>query len=146
MRTIKSFKGDFEFLSNFYMRKLTYDKLVWQSSEHAYQAAKTNKYREKLKILDAITPGRAKRLGQKVTIRADWDDVKLQIMEDILKEKFDIYKDNFMFNLLQSTYEYVLVEGNNWHDNFWGDCICNKCTNIKGQNHLGKILMRIRGI
>ena len=37
-----------------------------------------------------------------------------------------------------------LVEGNYWHDNVWGDCSCEKCKNIKGQNLLGKQLMQVR--
>lgn len=37
-----------------------------------------------------------------------------------------------------------IVEGNYWHDNYWGNCTCDKCKNIEGQNKLGKILMKIR--
>jgi hypothetical protein len=37
----------------------------------------------------------------------------------------------------------MLIEGNWWHDNFYGSCTCNKCVN-KGENNLGKILMKIR--
>ena len=36
-----------------------------------------------------------------------------------------------------------LIEGNNWHDVFWGKCSCPRC-NGGGQNHLGKILMKVR--
>jgi len=142
IQKISSFKGDFEFLSNFYIHPVVYENLVWKTSEHAYQAAKTEIYQEKLKIYDATTPGRAKRLGQKVMMRPDWEDVKLEIMEQILRAKFS---EQDMINKLHSTIDYVLIEGNNWHDNFWGDCSCVKCKNIKGLNHLGKLLMRIRG-
>ena len=37
-----------------------------------------------------------------------------------------------------------LVEGNTWHDNTWGECSCERCKDIKGQNRLGKMLMQIR--
>jgi len=37
-----------------------------------------------------------------------------------------------------------LVEGNTWHDNYWGDCSCPECKNIKGRNQLGITLMRVR--
>jgi hypothetical protein len=41
--------------------------------------------------------------------------------------------------------EGLIIETNNWHDNWWGDCICGqpKCAE-KGKNHLGKIITSIR--
>ena len=36
-----------------------------------------------------------------------------------------------------------LVEKNNWHDNYWGDCSCLRCYKV-GENHLGKIWMALR--
>ena len=36
-----------------------------------------------------------------------------------------------------------LIEGNWWHDNFFGVCTCGPCDG-KGKNNLGKILMRVR--
>jgi predicted NAD-dependent protein-ADP-ribosyltransferase YbiA (DUF1768 family) len=45
---------------------------------------------------------------------------------------------------LLATHPQELVEGNYWHDNYWGNCLCPKCTHIEGQNHLGKLLMKIR--
>lgn len=46
--------------------------------------------------------------------------------------------------VLDSTKGVELVHCNTWHDNFWGDCICERCKSITGRNELGKILMRIR--
>jgi len=31
-----------------------------------------------------------------------------------------------------------------WHDNYWGNCYCFKCKDIKGVNKLGEPLMDIR--
>lgn len=45
---------------------------------------------------------------------------------------------------LLRTGEEELVEGNYWHDNFWGACTCIKCKDIPKQNHLGKLLMEQR--
>ena len=36
-----------------------------------------------------------------------------------------------------------LIEGNTWHDNYWGVCSCSKC-NGRGKNRLGKLLMKVR--
>lgn len=45
---------------------------------------------------------------------------------------------------LLGTGDAVLIEGNTWHDNIWGDCSCPKCWNIEGKNLLGRILMQVR--
>ena len=37
-----------------------------------------------------------------------------------------------------ATRDRVLIEGNDWGDTFWG------MTDGEGENHLGKILMRVR--
>ena len=45
--------------------------------------------------------------------------------------------------MLLQTGDEELVEGNYWHDVYFGVCSCPKCGN-KGENHLGKLLMKIR--
>ena len=44
----------------------------------------------------------------------------------------------------ESMIDIMLIEGNYWHDNYWGNCLCPKCKEIEGQNQLGKILMKVR--
>jgi predicted NAD-dependent protein-ADP-ribosyltransferase YbiA (DUF1768 family) len=53
-----------------------------------------------------------------------------------------LYDHAEVFVVLAMT-EGEIVESNNWHDNYWGDCTCLRCYRI-GENHLGKILMRLR--
>lgn len=36
------------------------------------------------------------------------------------------------------------VEENYWHDNEWGQCLCEKCVEVKGRNLLGRLLMELR--
>lgn len=60
-------------------------------------------------------------------------------MEKILKAKFG----GNLKNKLKTTGNTTIIEGNYWHDNFWGSCHCLKCKG-KGQNHLGNLLMKIR--
>jgi len=142
---IDSFTGEYEFLTNFYNQDsyFVYNNLRWDSAEAAFQAMKYdgNNKQKIHKIFSKLTPSEAKQLGKAIQLRSDWDSVKVSIMEEILKEKFSIPD---LKQLLISTNGKDLVEGNTWHDNFWGNCTCDKCKNIEGQNILGKLLKRIR--
>ena len=133
--TISSFSGPRRFLSNFYPAMIEFDGGMYPTVEHAYQAAKTLFIDERLAIQDCHSPGQAKRKGRKVTLRSDWEEIKLDIMQQLVKAKF---VDPKLRMLLLHTGEAELIEGNHWHDTFWGIC------NGVGENHLGKILMRIR--
>jgi len=145
MTTINSFKGDYAFLSNFHPCEIrfSYHLYDWiaKSAEQAYQACKTKKIPEITWIIEARHAGHAKIRGRDITLRPDWDRVKDRIMESIVREKF---LEPNLAQLLLSTGDAILIERNHWHDNYWGDCGCKKCAKIKGQNRLGKILMKIR--
>lgn len=104
--------------------------------EHAYQAAKTTIMSERQRIKQAPNPGTAKRWGQNVTKRSDWEIVKVHIMESLVEQKFRLHPA-LRIKLLKTS-EDELIEGNTWGDTFWGVC------NGQGQNHLGKILMLVR--
>lgn len=133
---INSFTDEFRFLSNFFA-----DKKVKFTVEHLYQAAKTKDREWKERIFECLSPGQARQLGKKAPMKRNWDDIKIPIMKKLVHDKF---LHLGLALRLTDTYPEELVEGNKWHDNFWGDCSCPKCINIKGQNHLGKILMKIR--
>ena len=79
-----------------------------------------------------------KRRGRAVSLRPDWEQVKLGLMEEIVYAKFS--QNEELRRLLLSTGDRVLIEGNTWNDTFWG--VSLKSGN--GQNHLGKILMKVR--
>ena len=72
-------------LSNFYMSSVRYLGITYPSSEHAYQAQKTLDLVERQQIATLKTPGQAKRAGKAVKMRSDWEQVKDQIMEDIVR-------------------------------------------------------------
>ena len=129
---MKSFSGPLAFLSNFYPCKIEYLGFSFSSSEAAYQAAKNPKYAESFAKL---SPGAAKKLGKWVVLREDWEEVKLSVMEEILRLKF---ADPELAKLLIATGDEELVEVNWWGDRFWGVC------KGEGENHLGKLLMKIR--
>lgn len=130
---INKFEGKYAFLSNFYI-----DTLPNLSIENRYQASKTLFPAQRDAILMAATPALAKKMGRKVTMRPDWEEVKRQIMWELIWYKFQV---PFLKDLLLSTDEEELVEGNYWHDNYWGICSCQKCINKEKQNHLGRLLM-----
>jgi ribA/ribD-fused uncharacterized protein len=142
---IDKFEGDYEFLSNFYRQNLPicFEGENYPTVEHAFQAAKTLDKGERTKIRHVTTPGRAKQLGRAVKLRKNWNSIRVVIMLELLRNKFAPEK---MANKLRETKNTKLIEGNYWHDNFWGICVCSTCWAIKHkkQNILGKLLMQVR--
>ena len=134
---IDQFRGEYRFLSNFAPVWVTLDGITYPSVEHAYQAAKTLDPRQRAIIQRATRPGDAKRLGCHVTTRTDWDEIKLDVMEMLLDQKFR--REPYRTKLL-STRPQDLVEGNTWGDQYWGVNLNTK----QGSNHLGRLLMLIR--
>lgn len=130
---INKFRDDYYFLSNFYGCNITYNGITYRNNEAAFQAQKDIKRSEEFANL---SPASAKRLGRKVMLRRDWEEVKLDIMYELLKCKFD--QNPSLKEKLINTGDRLLVEGNDWHDTYWGVC------NGKGSNHLGKLLMKLR--
>jgi ribA/ribD-fused uncharacterized protein len=139
-KEIKGFFGDYRFLSNYFCSKVTFEHVEYETVEHAYQAAKSENTEEREAICRAKFPNEAKRLGRKVTLRPDWEKVKLHIMEDLVYKKF---QHKALKERLLATGDAHLEETNYWHDNFFGSCTCSKCFGL-GRNHLGQILMRVR--
>lgn len=132
---ITRFKDEYAFLSNFYPspRKIAGEK--YKTVEHLYQALKTKDKKERKAIRRAETPGEAKRLGRKLTLRPNWDNVKVFFMEKLLVHKF---KDKKLRKKLLATGHAMLVHSNTWGDTFWGVC------KGKGENNLGKLLEHVR--
>lgn len=139
---INQFNGQNRFLSNFYPCIITYKDIIYPTTEHAYQAAKTTDNNIRKSIAKCPTPGIAKRLGRGVNIRPDWEAIKEEVMLSLLRLKFK--SGTYLAYRLVHTYPRDLIEGNTWHDNIWGDCGCYKCKNIVGQNLLGNLLMQVR--
>lgn len=135
MKQITSFSGINSFLSNFYTSKVEFEGMEFWTVEHAFQAAKTTDMSARRAIQEASTPGKAKRLGRKVALRPDWEDIKIDVMKELVTKKFE--DDDLAFMLIR-TGDAELIEGNHWGDTFWGVC------DGVGQNNLGKILMEVR--
>lgn len=138
---IKEFAGKYEFLSNFWHSPFTYEGIIYPTNEHFFQAMKTLDPKERVWIASAETAGVAKRRGRTCTLRYDWEQIKEEVMLTGLRLKF---AHPSLRTQLIMTGNQELVEGNWWHDNTWGNCACERCHEIHGQNKLGKLLMQVR--
>jgi hypothetical protein len=132
---INSFRGNYRFLSNFYLCPIVFDGLLYSSSEAAFQSAKTLNMETRKEFCE-LDPKEAKLIGRDVQLREDWNSVKDEMMYNIVKDKF--LRNSDIRQRLSYTINEELVEGNDWNDTYWGVC------NGIGQNKLGKILMRVR--
>lgn len=148
MEKIATFTTDeARFLSNFYPHRkggglyphpvsVIYNGLEFDCVENAYQAAKSLDKSIQIEI-QAMTPNISKKYwDEREGIRADWKEVRLGIMTDLVAQKF--YNSKPLQEMLLATGDTILEEGNDWDDVYWG--ICNEI----GENHLGRILMQIR--
>lgn len=120
-------------------RPIIYQGIAYHTVENFYQAMKIPKNQLELrKRIAAMNPLQAKKEIRKYSLREDWDDIKLSVMEYALRIKFA--KGTTWYDKLKNTGTDEIVEWNNWGDIFWGKDIQTKL----GDNNLGKILMKIR--
>lgn len=143
--SIDSFQGDYRFLSNFFIEP------DGTSVEVEYQRSKCLHQEDRARF-DNLTPVAAKQHGQWLKEagrqREDWFEVNVEIMWFYVAKKFADH-DSLWTQLLR-THNARLVEGNHWHDTFWGVCngLCYSAKTPrhqpKGANGLGEILMLVR--
>jgi len=117
--------------------RLDGDEHVYPTVEHAYQAAKTLDPERRAKVRALPTANKAKHAGRRLAIRPDWEEVKVEVMRGLLRQKFAPGTHYADFLLETGTRE--LIEVNTWGDRFWGEC-----PRGVGENHLGKLLMEVR--
>lgn len=137
MQTIKHFRGEHDFLSNFYPAWTMFEGRLYPSSEAAFQAAKTKDTAQRKKF-EKMKPAESKEAGRLLVLRADWEDVKIEVMRAIVLDKFTRNAD--LREKLLATGDARLIEGNWWNDKFWGVC------QGVGLNWLGKILEETREV
>lgn len=128
---------------------LTFDNEIYNSSEHIYQAMKTENKEFHTLIRNIEEPTKTKSFARKnivlendlfsgeftFKLRENWDEYKLELMEAILLLKFAQNKD-----LREKLFKEkgLIEERNDWKDKFWGTYLG------EGENHLGLILMKVR--
>lgn len=135
MNQINRFDKEYAFLSNFYAVPITFCDYTFPTVENAFQAAKCRNI-EDMEQFVHMTPGQAKRAGRRVKLIDGWDQKRIEIMTYLVTQKFTQHPE--LKAKLLATGNVELIEGNTWHDHFWGVC------NGRGENHLGRILMMIR--
>ena len=141
---ISSFTGEYHFLSNFHPSPILFRGETYPTAEHLFQALKTRDGTIRKQIRLATVPGIAKMMGKSIHLRGDWEEVKYKLMYMVVKLKFQ--QNPELKEALLATKNGSLLEGNTWHDNYWGSCFCKVCLGVKEKNQLGKILMSIRRI
>lgn len=135
---IFGFYDGYRFLSNYHLCKIELDGRIYNSSEAAYMAMKCYNYDDRGLFIGDITPNNAKKLGNTVLLRPDWEHYRLIAMMQVLTAKFTQNQD--LYDKLLATDGLYLEETNNWKDTFWGvDYNSNE-----GYNMLGKCLMAVR--
>lgn len=139
------FTGRWNLIDNFAPTPVTVDvgrgEQAFPTSEHAFAAAKAVNMHEYLPIATATSPGLAKSLGHQCVLRADWEEVKFEVMWKILLAKFDQNPD--AVQVLRETRYRPIYEGNTWGDRIWG-VTRGKGTTWVGRNALGAMLMELR--
>lgn len=161
---IDRFRGDYEFLFNFYPVTVLYVGVPYPSVEHAYQAAKTMDLAARDRIRRCRRPSQAKQLGRIVKLRPDWEKIERSIMRELLVKKFDDKTYPMLAHELKATAPRQWIEGNTWGDRYWGttqvfadidsafplvaeDLLWEGAEgrHWKGDNWLGRLLMEVRG-
>ena len=133
---VSMFRGEFGFLSNFYEVEIKYGNLVFRSVESAFQALKSKDLKVR-KMFENLDGSESKKLGRKIELRSDWNEIKDKVMEYLIRIKF---RNKELRRKLLATGEQPLIEGNYWNDRYWGVDLKSRI----GENRLGKILMKVR--
>jgi ribA/ribD-fused uncharacterized protein len=159
---ITGFTGSYHtFLSNdfpleFILNKpLLIDGLSYPTVEHALQAARTLDITVRHHILEIKSPLRAKLYGTHLKSlgleRSDWNDVRDQVMLNLLKRKFCPETRPYLAQKLHNTGNKILLNSDNIlyipldnndfkikYDTYWG------IHKGKGRNMLGHLLTKVR--
>jgi ribA/ribD-fused uncharacterized protein len=130
--------GKYGCFSNFSLYRMSVGGMEWETTEHYFQAQKFAGTDMERAIMAALTPARAKKMGncRSLPIRMDWENVKEGVMEIALRAKFEQHPD--IKKTLLSTDDKRLVE-HTARDRYWGDG-----GDGSGMNRLGVLLMRLR--
>ena len=126
------------FFSNFSPHPVTLKGKVWPTSEHYFQAQKFAGTDHEEVIRNAPGPGEAARMGRQRSrpLRPDWEQVKDDIMREVVLAKFTQHED--LRRALLDTGDAELVEHTK-NDAYWADG-----GDGSGRNMLGIILMEVR--
>jgi len=132
------YENEFYPFSNFSSFQIEWKGKLWPTSEHVYHSEKFEGEETKEKIRNLRSAHEALKFAEanKDKRRADWEDVRLGIMKEILRAK--VAQHPYVKKKLLESGTKELIE-DSWRDDFWG-----WGPNKDGANHLGKLWMEIR--
>lgn len=146
---LNGFRGEYEIFSNFSKHENISIVLPYKSKngikysanniETLFQAAKMQEVYQIEEIVKSNDPKIAKYLGRRYKMRKDWEEIKEQVMKELLEKKFNV-SNKFRTKLLSIPNDMFIVEMNNFCDKEWG--VCSKT--FLGKNKLGKLLMELK--
>lgn len=140
---IVDFEGKNDWLGNQFLFPIRWNaELRFEAVEYGFVYFKTIHTQAREKVLACPDPYAAHAFGRSMVMRPDWNEIKFGIMYELVKRKFE-QGPGIIMKLIR-TGDVMLINGNTEHDNVWGDCRCDDCTHIPGENWLGKILMSLR--
>jgi ribA/ribD-fused uncharacterized protein len=138
-RQVFFYEQDFYVLSNFSAFTLNWKGYRFDTSEAAYHFEKFPDHSDiQDLILSAPSAHEAYKVAErnKAHRRADWDDIKVDVMRDIIRTKAEQHE--YVRLKLLATGERELIE-DSWRDDFWG-----WGANRDGKNVLGELWMELR--
>jgi len=129
---------DHAWLSNFSDHGFTIEGVRWPSVEHFYQASKYAGTDVAERVRKAESALKARKIGQDRSLepRADWSEVKADLMRLAIRAKFEQNR-RLRESLLATGDEELIHESGS--DPFWG-----RSRDGIGENRLGEILMSVR--
>ncbi|HAT68474.1 MAG: hypothetical protein A2481_01435 [Candidatus Yonathbacteria bacterium RIFOXYC2_FULL_47_9] len=132
------YEHEFYVFSNYSSFMLEWKGKLYPTSEHAYHSEKFEDETLKEQLRNTRSAHDSQRFANehKDERRKDWDDIKLEIMKEILKTK--VSQHPYVMKKLVESGDKELVE-DSWRDDFWG-----WGPNKDGENHLGKLWMEVR--
>ena len=141
MNAIQGFKGEYAFLSPFFLSKISYEGNIFKSVIQFYVFHKTSNNVEKAIVLSKQTPNEIYNIGKNLRLKTEeWESIKERVM---LTGYVLYFNQNSVFaNSLLRTNNSQLIHQIIPPDKYWG---IDQSTG-EGRNRLGAILSTIRYI
>lgn len=134
--SIREFRGRYAFLGSDWRADVEFEGAFYPTAAHAIAAARTTDAAERRIIAAQVSAADARRRADAVQLRADWDRIKIDAMERIVRDKFT--RHPILRERLRRTGDAYLENGNAEGDRLWG------VSSGVGENRLGIILMKVR--
>jgi predicted NAD-dependent protein-ADP-ribosyltransferase YbiA (DUF1768 family)/pSer/pThr/pTyr-binding forkhead associated (FHA) protein len=139
LQKIDSFTGYFEFLGNNFNTPVYYQGILYSSVTHAFHAARSSDENTRKAILNAESLAIVSKIAKRIEDPVGWSGRRVKVMEQLIRDKFRRSKE--LQEKLKATQNREIVmtyEDESAGNVFWG------VFHGKGQNYIGRILMRIR--